>query len=119
VSVSARLISQANTVDLVSSPESSAGSANHRRAVRRARSDGWTSLGAGASSVVGIVGCQFCQTEPNATVERDQRRPRTRGHIRTGAAADQLCFANVRTASTRPSVVIMDGEVKYDDRLGH
>jgi hypothetical protein len=83
VSVRARLISQANTVDLVSSPESSAGSANHRRAVRRARSDGSTSLGAGASSVVGIVEYLFCQIELNATVERDQPRPRIRGHIRT------------------------------------
>src|SRR5438552_3223501 len=54
VSVRARLMSQANTVDLVSSPESSTGSASHRRAVLRARNDGWASLGARALRDAGM-----------------------------------------------------------------
>src|SRR6185369_8625887 len=114
VSVRARLMSQANTVDLVSSPESSAGSANHRRAVRRARSDG-SSLGAGASSVVGIVESRFCQTELNATgraISGDLRATATTGPrgCRSAVIASRTWCPLHLT-----SVVIMDREVNYGD----
>jgi hypothetical protein len=91
VSVSARLTSQANSVDRVSSPESCTGNANRRVAIPPTRRDGRVPLGVGASSVVGMVSSvraatagtlmqthvprrretRFCQTELDARSDRD------------------------------------------------